>query len=117
MSSKKIYKKYSQAFKHQVVQEYESGASIYQLMQKYGIGSHLTIQRWVEKYSREGYRTETVIIQNREDQLEVKAMKQRVSQLEQAVAELVLENRMLSSIIEVASASLEIDLKKKFGQR
>lgn len=116
MSSKKTYKKYGLSFKHQVIREYEAGLSIYQLRQKYGIGSHSTIQRWVEKYSRAGYRTETVIIQNRDDQLKVKGMKTRISELEQVVAELVLENRMLSSIIDVASTSLEMDLKKKFGK-
>ena len=40
-----IVKKYSQAFKQQVVREYEDGASIYKLLQKYGVGSHATVIR------------------------------------------------------------------------
>ncbi len=110
-------KRYSQAFKQKVVKEYEAGASIYQLREKYGIGSHMTIQRWVEQYSRSGYRSEKVIIQTVEDQLEFKAMKSRISELEKALAEQVLENRILNSILETAGQSLDMDLKKTYGRR
>jgi transposase-like protein len=39
--------RYNQAFKQQVVREYEAGASIYQLRQKYGIGGYQTVKRWI----------------------------------------------------------------------
>ena len=114
---KEPVKRYSQAFKQQVVREYENGASSYSLRQKYGIGAHLTIKRWVEKYGRSGYRSELVVIQTVDDQLEVKAMKQRIADLESALAQSVLENRMLTATIDVASESLGMDLKKNFGKR
>lgn len=114
---KETIKRYSQAFKQQVVREYEAGASIYRLMQKYGIGSHHTIQRWIEQYGRSGYRSEMVVIQSVEDQLEVKAMQARIAELEAALAESVLENRMLNTTLDVASQALELDLKKNFGKK
>lgn len=114
---KERIKRYSQAFKQQVVQEYESGASTYSLLQKYGIGSPETVKRWVKQYGRQGYRTEEVVIQTVDDQLEVKAMKARISELEAALAESVLESRLLKTTLEVASQSLGLDLKKKYGQR
>ena len=43
-------------------------------------------------------------------------MKQRIAELEAALAEVVLENRMLNTTLEVASQSLEMDLKKKLRQ-
>ena len=113
---KEIVKRYGQAFKLQVVREYEGGTSIYQLVQKYGIGSHLTVKRWIDRYSRAGYRSELVVIQTVDDQLEVKAMKQRSAEFEKALAESVLENQMLKATVEVASQSLGIDLKKNFGK-
>jgi len=109
--------RYSQAFKQQVVREYESGASIYRLLQKYGIGGHKTVERWVKQYGCSGYRSELVIIQTVDDQLEVKGMKQRIADLESALAQSNLDKRMLRATIEVASQSLGIDLKKNFGKK
>jgi transposase-like protein len=114
---KEPVKRYSQAFKQQVIREYEAGASITSLRQTYGIGSHGTVERWVKKYSRSGYRSEKVVIQTVEDQLEVKAMKARIAELERALADAVIDNRMLTTTLEVASERLEMDLKKNFGRR
>jgi transposase len=110
-------RRYSQAFKQQVVREYEGGASLYSLLQKYGIKGHNTVKRWIEKYGRSGFRSEVVLIQGVEDQLEVKAMKARIAELESALAASVLENRMLSATLEVAGRELQMDLKKSFGKR
>ncbi|MFO7682118.1 MAG: transposase [Chloroflexota bacterium] len=110
-------KRYSQAFRQQVVREYEDGASIYSLRQKYGIGAHNTIERWVKQYGRSSYRSGVVHIQTVEDQLEFKAMKSQITGLESALAQSVLENRMLTTTIEVASQALGIDLKKNFGKK
>lgn len=44
-------------------------------------------------------------------------MKQRIVDLESALAQSVLENRMLTATIEVASQSLGVDLKKNFGKK
>lgn len=115
--SKEPIKRYSLAFKQQVVREYESGASAYSLCKKYGIGTSNSVKRWVKQYGRSGFRTEQVVIQTVEDQLEVKAMKKRIAELESALAEVVLENRLLKTTIEVAGEALEMDLKKNFGKK
>lgn len=117
MMQKEPIKRYSQSFKQQVVREYEAGANINSLRQKYGIGGYTTIKRWIKQFSRYGYRSELVIIQTADDQIEVKAMKQRIADLESALAENVLENRMLNTTLEVASQALELDLKKNFGKK
>ena len=101
----------------QVVKEYEAGTKIFALREKYGIGSYETIKRWVRKYSREGIRTELMIIQTVEDQLEVKQMKARIAQLEQVLAQSTLDNHMLQTTLDVASEALGINLKKTFGKQ
>ena len=113
---KEPIKRYSQSFRQQVVREYEAGANIYQLRQKYGIGGYETVKRWIKQYGRYGYRSEVVTIQTAEDQLEVKAMK-RIAELEAALAQSTVDNQMLRATIEVASEALEIDLKKNFGKK
>lgn len=114
---KQIVKRYSQAFKMQIVREYEAGSSLYSLRNKYGIGADKTIRNWVKQYGRSGYRSELVVIQTVADQEDVKGMKRRIAELETALAETVLENRMLNATLEVASQALEMDLKKNFGRR
>ena len=49
-----IIKKYSLAFEKHEVTEYEAGASVYQLSQRYGITGNGTVARWVKQYGREG---------------------------------------------------------------
>ena len=44
-------------------------------------------------------------------------MKERIVELEAALAEAVLENRMLKTTLEVASKTLEMDIKKNFGKK
>jgi len=114
---KEPVKRYSQALKQQVVREYEAGASVKSLRNKYGIGGHGTVLGWIKKYGRSGYRSEVVMIQSVEDQLEVKAMQARIAELESALAESVLENRMLKTTIDVASREMKLDLKKSFGNK
>ncbi len=114
---KETVRRYSQAFKQQVVREYESGTSIYKLQQKYGIGAHNTVKRWISQYGRSGYRSELVVIQSAADQLEYKAMKKRIAELESALAESVLENRMLKTTIDVAEKKLGLNLKKNIGKK
>jgi len=114
---KTIVRRYSQALKQEVVREYEAGTSIYRLQQKYGIKGSLTIKKWIEKYSPLGIRTEIVHIQTAADQIEFKAMQKRIQELESALAESVLESRMLKATLEVASEALDMDLKKSFGKQ
>lgn len=113
---KEAVRRYSQAFKQQVVREYEKGASIYRLMQKYGVRGHKTIQNWIKQYGQAGLRNELVVIQTVEDQLELKALKAQVTELEAALAAAVVENRLLQATVEVASQAYGVDIKKNFGK-
>jgi len=117
MMKKEPVKRYSQAFRRQVVREYEAGASVYALQQKYGIGAHSTVKRWIERYGQTGYRSEVALIQSVADQQEFKAMKARITELEAALAESVLERRMLSATLDAAEEALGLDLKKKYGKK
>jgi transposase len=116
MGTTKI-KRYSESFKRQVVREYEEGASAHYLQQKYGIGGSATIKHWVQKYGKEGFRTEQVLICSPEDQPTFQQMEQRIRELEAALAEAVLEARMLAAIVEAAGEHFQTDLKKAFGSR
>lgn len=110
---KKVIKRYSMAFKKQVVEEYESGTSIARLQRKYGIPNGPTIKRWVKQYSPEGVRHQIMHIQRPEEQEQVKEQQQRIAELEQVVAQLALDKFMLESSLAVAEAQLGYEVKKK----
>ena len=79
--------RYSEAFKRQVVREYEVGVSASRLRAKYGIKGGSTISTWIKQYGREGSRYEMIVIQKPEERNEVKALKKRVQELESALAQ------------------------------
>ncbi len=93
-------KRYSDAFKRQIVKEYEAGSSILELQKKYGITGSQTIQGWVRKYAHEGLRTEVVRIQTAEEAHRVKDLEQEVEALQKALAKTTLEKLKLESILE-----------------
>ena len=108
-----IIKKYSLAFKKHVVTEYEAGASVYRLSQRYGITGKSTVARWVKQYGREGLRVKLMVIQKPEEQEQVKQMEGRIVELEQLVAQLSLDKFMLESTLAVAEEELGHEVKKK----
>ena len=112
---KTLIKRYSEAFKPQVVCEYEEGGSSHGLREKYGIHGGNTLRGWLKKYAREGVRHKLLLIQSPEEQEQVKQLKSRTSQLEKLVAQLMLDKVMLETTLQVAEAQLGVDFKKVIG--
>ena len=96
---KKVIRQYSEAFRIQVVREYEAGESIFSLRRKYGIGGKHTVQDWVKKYGTEGLRRGLMVMQTAEERDQVKELQERNRQLEQLVAQLSLDKLMLESTV------------------
>jgi transposase-like protein len=114
---KKVYKRYSEAMKREVVREYEAGASASRLREKYGIGGYSTVTQWVRKYGREGSRYELMVIQKPEEQRRVKALEQRVAELEKALGQVTLDKLMLESLVEVLEEEMGVEVKKNTARR
>lgn len=96
----KTIKRYSEAFRRQVVKEYEAGCNILNLQKKYGISGKMTIQKWIHKYSYEGLRSEVVRIQTAEEANRVRELEKQIETLERALARTTLEKLKLESIVE-----------------
>ena len=109
---KRVMKRYSEAFKRQVVSEYEGGHSVASLQEKYDITGNGTIERWVKKYAHAGLRHELVIIQRGDERERQKAVEARVRELETAVAQLTLEKIVLESSLADAEKLLGVEVKK-----
>jgi transposase-like protein len=124
---KRVYKRYSEAFRLHVVKEYEEGAGIRQLQKKYGITGTPTIYNWVKKYSKEGLRDRLMIIQKPEERDRVKELEERNKRLEALVTQLSIDKLLLESTLTVIKREYGIDvgdikkngppsLKKPFGK-
>lgn len=110
--TRRVVKRYSEAFKRMVVAEYEAGSSMPDLRKKYGIGGVNTIREWVEKYSMQGLRHKLVRIQSAEEANRVRALEAQVQELEQALGRMTLEKLALESELEVLQETYGVDAKK-----
>lgn len=88
MNERKVVR-YSEAFKLQVVRELEDGtfASIEQARQRYGIAGTITVQRWLQRHGRNDLNAKVVRVEKPGEQDQLKAMKQKIRELEHALAE------------------------------
>jgi transposase-like protein len=109
-------RRYSLAFKQAVVREYEAGESMCSLRRKYGINGMPTIKRWVEQYGLQGTRHKLMVISSPDEQSEVVKLKERIAQLEKALAQTTLDNLMLKATLEVAEQKYGITPKKTIAQ-
>ncbi len=115
---------YSEAFKRQVVSEFESGlSSKATLKRKYAISGHSCVDRWLEKYGKLEYPKYSTIgrpmkdkdkqyIKELEAKLRVKE-KHLEKQLKQKEAELMAYKQF----IEIAERELNIKIVKKSGTK
>ena len=113
---KKTYKRYSEAFKQQVVSEYEAGVSVNALKKRYGIGGSETINLWIKKYGRDGFRHELIRIQSADEIEKIKDLEMKVEELERSLGRVTLEKLKLESVIEELEASYGVEIKKNEAQ-
>jgi len=110
--AKEVYKRYSEAFRIQVVREYEeSGASLNALRRKYGVSTRMLTQ-WINRYSKTGVRHRLMVMQSPEEQNRIKELEERLRQQEALIARLALDKLMLESTLEVIERDYGIDVKK-----
>ena len=109
---KNTYIRYGEAFKRQVVLEYESGVSVNALKKKYGIGGSETINLWIKKYAKDGFRHNLIRVQTTQEIDQIKALEGRIDELERTLGKITLEKLKLESIVEELEESHLIEIKK-----
>ncbi len=112
-------RRYSEAFKRQVVKEYEEGVSASHLRKKHGIGGNMTIARWVQKYGKgrkQGGDSGGTMGQVGSG-VEPTKREERVALLEKAIASLTVENLVLKETLRVYQEEYGEELVKKNGLR
>lgn len=111
--------KYSEAFKQQIVREFESGKlNRGQLRRKYGIGGGNTVGAWIKKYGSFDSIPKVIRVEKPNEKDQILALKEEIKKLKQAIADEVLDRKIAESTLEVICEdrgwSVE-DVKKKAG--
>ena len=112
--------RYSEAFKLSVVREVEREHVPFEAVRrKYGILGCDTVQSWVRKYGN-GTRGKVIRVEKPEEINELKRLRDRVRQLERALADtnidLLLERAYTELACERAGVAVEEFKKKATGQ-
>ena len=107
--------RYSIGFKRQVVNEVEAGESMSLLQKRYGIKGGATIQRWLRKFGKDHLLNKVVRIETMEEKDRLKQLEEEVKKLKLALADSLLAQRSLETLIEEANKAYKTDLKKSFG--
>jgi transposase-like protein len=95
--------RYSEAFKQQVVEDVERGrfASAHEAAHAYGVKGHETVQRWLKQSGRGRFVRETMRVEKPGEPGELKRLKDRVRQLEAALADVYMDRALDQSFFEI----------------
>lgn len=110
--------KYSEAFKRKVVAEIEQGSVTREgARRKYGIGGAATVDQWCRKYGRFERLGVKITVESAMKRDEKRELKERVRQLEAALADEKLKTMVLEKLIDVAERDLHVSIRKKSGSK
>ena len=105
------YRRYSESFKRQLVKEYELGKlRPMELSRLHDIAPQV-LYRWIYKYS-DNARNFQIVEMKDSSTSKLKAMEERIKELERMVGQKQIKIDYLEKLIEVAEDDLKIDIKK-----
>ncbi len=116
---RKVAVRYSEAFKLQVVRELEQGRfeTVGAIGRAYGVRGADTVARWVQRFGKDHLLNKAVRVMKADEQSEVKALRNRVRELERALADAHLDLKLEEAYLELAceAAGVEdvVEFKKK----
>ena len=113
--------RYSEALKQQVLRELAEGKfpSVQAAARAYGIRGGSTIQKWMRRYGQTHLLSKVIRVETPKEVSEVKRLRQRVRQLEKALADAHLDIKLAEAYADIACQSAGIEdvaaFKKKHG--
>ncbi len=107
-------RRYSEAFKRQVVEELEKGkfSSAFAAQQSYGILGDRTVFRWMKKYGRDNLFPKLVRIETMKERDRKKEDRKRISNLETALSDAHIDNCLEHAFLEIACERMGISVEE-----
>jgi transposase len=108
-------RRYSEEFKKEIVQLYESGKfSVIQIEKLYGISNPL-IYNWIYKFSTFNEKGIRVVEMKESSITKLSELEKKVKDLEQIVGQKQIKIDYLEKMIDIAKDELNVDIKKNFN--
>jgi transposase len=118
-SKKKVTIRYSEAFKHQVINEVESGVTCAQVREKYGIGGINTIQYWMKRMGKLESLPKVIRVEKPDEKVKLKDLERQIRELKNALAETQVRCVIAESRFEIVCEDQGLDpeaVKKKLDE-
>jgi len=108
---------FSEDFKRKKIRELERNVtSIADICKTYSV-SRASVYRWIYKYSVMVKKQVKQVVEAKSDTQKIKALQDRIKELERVVGQKQLLIEFKDKMIEIAEATYGVDIKKKVGSR
>jgi transposase len=108
---------FSEEFKKRKIRELERNiTSIPDICKTYSV-SRTSVYRWIYKYSAMAKKQVKQVVEAKSDTQKIKALEERIKELERVVGQKQLLLEFKDKMIEIAEATYGVDIKKKVGSR
>lgn len=116
MKKRRTAKRYSEAFKRQVVRDIERGKTTpAEVAKQYGITGAMTIKGWLRRFGTGQLVGRRAKCKEVAESSKMLLLERRNRELEQTIARLTVDKVALESVVEEAQSHFGVDLKKTFG--
>ena len=113
----KINRSFSEEFKKEKVRELERNiSSVSDICKAYTV-SRTSVYRWIYKYSAMAKKQVKQVVEAKSDTQRIKALEERIKELERIVGKKQLLLEFKDKMIEIAEATYGVDIKKKVGSK
>jgi transposase len=110
-------RRFSDDFKKKKVRELERNiASIPDICRTYSV-SRAAVYKWIYKYSAMAKKQVKQVVEAKSDTLKIRALEERIKELERIVGQKQLLLEFKDKMIEIAEADYGVDIKKKVGSK
>ena len=110
-------RRFSEDFKRKKIRELEKNiTSIPDICRTYSV-SRSAIYKWIYKYSVMAKKQVKQVVEAKSDTQKIKALEDRIKELERVVGQKQLLIEFKEKMIEIAESTYGVDIKKKFGSK
>jgi len=110
-------RRFSEEFKKSKIRELERNITTIPDICKTYLVSRSAIYKWIYKYSVMAKKQVKQVVEAKSDTQRIKALEERIKELERIVGQKQLLLEFKDKMIEIAEATYGVDIKKKVGSR
>ncbi len=112
-----FHRSFSEEFKKNKIRELERNiTSVSDISRTYSV-SRSAVYKWIYKYSAMAKKQVKQVVEAKSDTQKIKALEERIKELERIVGQKQLLLEFKDKMIEIAEATYNVDIKKKVGSK